>query len=258
MKPSRVIVLTLLLGLACILSSCTRQDPLTAKQRAWLTQKGTIQVGAFKNYPTFGFLNKAGQPVGLSIDFWNLLAAKLYCKVQFHAAFFDNQLKGLESGQFDSLAGMFPLPVRGAKFDFSVPFYLIPTSIYVAPNRTGVKTLADLKGLKVGVVEGDSSQDIAHYAHLEPALFSTYKDTVMALANGKVQAIILDGPVAHYFVKKNSLQDKIRQIKPPVARSIMILPVKHGNAMLLDILNRGIALITPEERQKLEKKWSGE
>ena len=80
----------------------------------------------------------------------------------------------------------------------------------------------------------------------------------MALADGKVQAIILDSPVVHYFVKKNGLQDKIRQIKPPVARSDMTLPVKHGDAMLLGILNRGLSLITQEERQEIEKKWSGE
>ena len=257
MKPSRVIVLTILLGLACILSSCT-QDPLTPAQRAWLTQKGTIQVGVFDNYPTFGFLNAAGQPAGLSIDFWNLIAAKLNFKVQFHPAIFDNQLQGLENGQFDSLAGIFPLPVRGAKFDFSALFYLIPTSIYVAPDQSGVKTLADLKGLKVGVVESDSSQDLAEEAHLEPVLFSTYLETVMALADGKVQAIILDSPVVHYFVEKNGLQDKIHRVESPVARSSMILPVKHGNAMLLGILNRGLSLITQEERQKIEKKWSGE
>ncbi len=257
MKPSRVIVLTIWLGLAGILPSCTG-DPLTPAQRAWLTQKGTIQVGVFDNYPTFGFLNEAGQPVGLSIDFWNLIAAKLNFKVQFHPALFDKQLQGLENGEFDSLAGIIPSPERGANFDFSAPLYVIPTSIYVAPARTGVKTLADLKGLKVGVVEGDSGQDLAKEAHLEPTLFSTYLETVMALADGKVQAIILDGPVAHYFVKKNGLQDKIRRIQPPVARSEMTLPVKHGNAMLLGILKRSLSLITQEERQKIEKKWSGE
>ena len=257
MKQSRAIVLTILLGLVFSLPSCT-VDPLTPAQRAWLTQKGTIQIGVFNNYPKFGFLNEAGQPVGLSIDFWNLLAAKLNIKVQFHPAPIDKQLKGLESGRFDSLAGIFFLPERRAQFDFSEPFYTINTCIYVAPNRTGIKTLADLKKLKVGVVEGDSSHDLAKEAHLDPTLFITYGETVMALAKGKVQAIILDSPVVDYFIRKDSLQNKIRRIEPPVARSQMTLPVKHGNAMLLDILNRGLALITPEERQKIEKKWSGE
>jgi ABC-type amino acid transport substrate-binding protein len=257
MKQSRAIILTVLLGLAFSLPSCT-VDQLTPAQRAWLVQKGTIQIGVFNNYPKFGFLNEAGQPVGLSIDFWNLLAAKLNFKVQFHPASFDNQLKGLENGRFDSLAGIFLLPGRRAKIDFSEPFYTITTCIYVAPDRTGIKTLADLKGLKVGVVEGDSSQDLAKGAHLAPTLFITYDETVMALAKGKVQAIILDCPVVDYFIRKNCLQDKICRVEPSVARSQMTLPVKHGNAMLLGILNRGLALITPEERQKIEKKWSGE
>jgi ABC-type amino acid transport substrate-binding protein len=256
MKQSRAIVLTVLLGLAFSLPSCT-VDPLTPAQRAWLAQKGTIHIGAFNNYPKFGFLNEAGQPVGLSIDYWNLLAAKLNFKVKFHPASFDNQLKGLENGRFDSLAGIFLLPARRAQFDFSKPFYTITTCIYVAPHRTGVKKLADLKGLKVGVVEGDSGQDLAKGAHLAPTSFITYGETVMALDKGKVQAIILDCPVVDYFIRKNSLQDKICRVEPPVARSQMTLPVKHGNAMLLGILNRGLSLITPEERHQIEKKWSG-
>jgi cystine transport system substrate-binding protein len=256
MKQSRAIILTVLLALVFSLPSCT-VDPLTPAQRAWLAQKGTINIGVFNNYPKFGFLNGAGQPVGLSIDYWNLLAAKLHFKVQFHPASIDNQLKGLENGRFDSLAGIFPLPDRRAQIDFSEPFYTITTCIYVAPGRTGIKNLEDLKGLKVGVVEGDSSQDLAKRAHLTPTLFITYNETVMALAKGKVQAIILDCPVVEYFIRKDSLQDKICQVEPTVARSQMTLPVKHGNAMLLGILNRGLSLITPEERQKIEKKWSG-
>jgi two-component system sensor histidine kinase/response regulator len=257
LKLSRAIVLTILLGLAFILPSCAG-DPLTPAQRAWLARKGTIHVGVFDNYPTFGFLNAAGQPVGLSIDFWNLLAAKLHFTVQFYPAPFDDQLHGLGNGWFDSLAGIGPLTERRAQFDFSAPFYTINTCIYVTPARSGLKTLEDLQGLKVGVVEGDSSQNLAKEAHLTSVSFTTYAATVMALANGKVQAIILDTPVADYFIRKNGLQDKIRQIKPPVARSQMALPVKQGNAMLLGILNRGLVLITPEERQAIEKKWSGE
>ncbi len=257
MKPSRALVLTVLLGLVFILPSCTG-DVLTPAQRVWLARKGTIQVGVFQNYPTFGFLNEAGEPVGLSIDYWNWLAAKLNFRVQFHPAPFDKQLQGLENGQFDSLAGLCPSPERRARFDFSAPFYTINTCIYVTPARSGVKTRADLKGLKVGVVEGDSSQDLAKEANLTSVSFPTYVNTVMALANGKVQAIILDTPVVDYFIKKNGLQDKIRRIKAPVARSQMSLPVKRGNAMLLGILNRGLALMTPKERQQIEKKWSGE
>ena len=256
MKQSRAIILTVLLALAFSLPSCT-VDPLTPAQRTWLVQKGTIHIGVFNSYPKFGFLNEAGQPVGLSIDYWNLLAGKLNFQVQFHPAPIDNQLQGLGKGRFDSLAGIFPLPERRAQFDFSEPFYTITTCIYVAPDRTGVKTLADLKELKVGVVEGDSGQDLAKGAHLAPTLFITYGETVMALAKGKVQAIILDSPVVDYFIRKNSLQDKIRRIEPPVARSQMTLPVKHGNAILLGILNRGLSLITQEERHKIEKKWSG-
>jgi ABC-type amino acid transport substrate-binding protein len=88
-------------------------------------------------------------------------------------------------------------------------------------------------------------------------VFSAYLETVMALAQGKVKAIILDEPVVAYYIKVKGLADKIRKVPEPVAQGWMTLPVRGGNIQLLNILNKGISLVSSQEWQAIEQKWVG-
>ena len=189
-----LIYLPALISLICLLglTACGVKDPLTASERAWLEKKGVLNIGVFDGYPPFGFLDDTGRPVGMSIDYWNLLARKLNLKVKFNPTAFDKQLKGLEGGQFDSLAGIFPLPERDKVFDFTKSYYPINTNLFISPELGNITSLKDLPAVPVGVVEGDSSQDLAQKAGLKTKVFTSYLETVLALAQGQVKAIILD------------------------------------------------------------------
>jgi ABC-type amino acid transport substrate-binding protein len=248
-----------LISLICLLglTACGVKDPLTAEERAWLEKKGVLNIGVFEDYPPFGFLDEAKQPVGMSIDYWNLLAQKLRLKVKFSPAPFEKQLKGLESGEFDSLAGIFPLTERDKIFDFTKSFYAINTNLFIAPGLNNITSLKSLPSVPVGVVQGDSSQEVAQKAKLEVKVFTSYLETVMALANGQVKAIILDEPVVAYYIKVKGLEGKIRKVPQPVAQGSMTLPVKENNIQLLNILNKGMSLVTPQEWQTIEQKWVG-
>ena len=253
-----LIHLTILISLFCLLGlACTAKDPLSAADRAWLQKKGVLNIGVFQGYPPFGFVDKDGKPVGMSIDYWNLLARKLNCKVKFYPVSFVKQLQGLESGEFDSLAGIFPLPDRQKVMDFTRSFYAINTNLFVAPDLKDIKSLKDLPDIPVGVVEGDSSQDLAQKAKLKTQVFTGYEETVMALATGKIKAMILDEPVVAYYIKAKGLKGKIRKVPQLLMQGWMTLPVKEGNVQLLEILDRGIAEVSPKEWQAIEKKWVG-
>lgn len=251
--------LALLISCLCLwgLMACTAKDPLTPEERAWLEQKVVINVGVFDGYPPFGFLDDKGQPVGISIDYWNLLARKLNFKVKFYPVSFEKQLKGLEEGKFDSLAGILPSPERQKEMDFTRSFYAIDTNLFISPELPDISSLKDLPPIPVGVVEGDSSQEVAQKAKIKTRVFPGYQEMVLALAEGKVKAIILDEPVVAYYIKAKDLKDKIKKVPHPVIQGWMTLPVKTGNIQLLHILNKGVAWIYPEERLQIEEKWVG-
>ncbi len=234
---------------------CADADPLTSEERDWLQKHDIIKVGAFEDYPPFGFLDQARDAEGISVDYWLRLADKLGFRVKFQPMAFARQLEGLKKGEVDSLAGIFPLKEREPDFDFSQPFTEINTYIYVNIRNEKVQGLEDLKGLKVGAVKGDAGGILAKQAGLSPREFSSYIQTVSALGKGEVDAIVLDQLVASFEISKQKLQDKIRRVDKPVYTGKMTLPVQKGNKILLRILNKGVGSISKEEYEAIASKW---
>ncbi len=255
--PKRLL-LPLLLTLALVLAGGPARagDPLSPPQRQWLKNHGPLKVGVFTGYPPFGFLDAKGQPAGISIDLWKLLAQKLRLQVEFVPAQFADLLGGIKSGRLDSLAGVFPLPERRAYADFSQPWLDIGTYIWTSPARAKrIKGLADLQGLRVGAVRDDSGQVLAQAAGLEVTPFPDYAPAVEALAAGQVEAIVMDELVAAHLIAQRKLQGKLARAGAAVDQGQMTLPVARGNAVLLQILNQGLKAIKAPEMKKIKARW---
>jgi polar amino acid transport system substrate-binding protein len=254
-----------LAGTGALLAGCSKStsptspsdDSLTWAERTWILQKGTLQVGAFNDYPPFGFVDGSGKAAGMAVDYWAVVAQRLGIKIVFTPTAFADQLAGLRAGRFDALQGIFPLEERKQWFAFSTPYFAIDTRIYVDPTHTDRTTLASLTGLTVAVVEGDSGQQIAGSAGLTTLVVRSYPDAVSAVAGGGAQAMILDQLVADYFISQASLSAKVKVVGSPVATGQMTMPVAVGNVELLRILNKGIAMVGPDAFASIYAKWMG-
>lgn len=223
--------------------------------RAWLRAHGALRVGAFQDYPPFGFRDQQGRMQGIAIDLWRLLARKLEIAVEFHPASLADQLQGLANSRFDSLTGIFPLASRRARFDFSRPYATISTYIWVRSEQQGVAGWAGLDGLLVGAVAGDSGLVLARAHGLKPLVLPGYEQVIQALATGRLQAIVMDEPVVLYWAAQHNQRGRFRRVGTPVDHGRMTLPVAKGNAVLLDILNRGLAAVSKAEYRALEARW---
>ena len=242
-------------------STASAAGTLTAAEQAYLTKKGTLQVGAFNDYPPFGFVGPYGKAAGISVDYWDLVAQRLGITVSFTPVRFADQLDGLRRGKFDSLEGIFPLPERAQWFAFSRPYFTIATRIYTVAGATDLASLSALKGakgLKVAVVDGDSGQAIADKAGLKTLVVAGYPQAVKAVGSGRAQATILDEMVADYYIRQFKLGAKVKSAGAPVATGSMTMPVRKDETVLLGILDKGAALVSAAEFNSIEEKWTGQ
>jgi ABC-type amino acid transport substrate-binding protein len=274
-----VCAIAVILAAAALLGACGQQDAaspspsasvsapaspaaspgaLTAAEQDWLAEKGTLQIGAFNDYPPFGFADESGQAVGIAADYWKLVAEHLGVQVAFTPVLFADQLDGLKQGRFDSLQGIFPLPEREQWFAFSRAFYMIDTRIYTDAAHTANKTLESLKGLKVAVVDGDSGQQLADDAGLSTLVVKGYPEAIKAVATGAAQATILDQLVGEYYIKEFKVSKKVKAVGKPVASGEMTMPVRKDDTMLLGILNKGIEMVGDSEFEGIYEKWMGQ
>lgn len=254
MRRSVIILALALIGLILLLLVWAG-DPLSGKERAWLEQHDTIKVSYSNDYPPFNFEDQNGEAQGIIIDYWRLLAEKLGFEVKFLPSNrLDSQLEGLSNGLYDSIAGIPNLKQQSERFNFSHSFMNIKTYIFVKHPHNHNKEIKEMNDLKLGVVKGDTGQIWSEAAGLKPKTYDNYTDTILSLVKGELDAIIMSEPVVGYISAKYKLEDKIfRGIQ--VDQAEMTMPVKKNNQVLLSILNKGLAAISPEELRRITIKW---
>lgn len=95
-------------------------------------------------------------------------------------------------------------PDRTKQVDFSEPYFAAPQAV-VALNDTDAAKATDLAGLKdakIGVQVGTTSLDAVNdviQPNEQPQVFNDSNDTVSALKNKRVDAIVVDLPTALYL-----------------------------------------------------------
>ncbi len=104
-------------------------------------------------------------------------------------------------------------PPRAKAVDFSAPYYTAPQAVLALKGTPAASatSIADLKDAKIGVQVGTTSlttvQDVIKPSQ-QPSVFNDSNDTVRALKNKSVDAIVVDAPTAIYlrdFEVKNSV-----------------------------------------------------
>jgi polar amino acid transport system substrate-binding protein len=93
---------------------------------------------------------------------------------------------------------------RAKRVDFSEPYFTAPQAIIARADTEAASatSLADLAGAKLGVQVGTTSLDAAMETikpTTQPQVFNDSNDTVRALKNGRVDAIVVDLPTAFYL-----------------------------------------------------------
>lgn len=93
---------------------------------------------------------------------------------------------------------------RKQAVDFSSPYYLVRQTVITTKGSriAGAKTLADLKGAKLGAQVGTTSyQAVTDLIRpdQQPSVFNNNDDAKKALDNGTVDGIVVDLPTAFYM-----------------------------------------------------------
>jgi ABC-type amino acid transport substrate-binding protein len=209
--------------------------------------------------PPFKFVDEGGEAAGILIDLWRLWAHKMGVAVEFQAAPWEETLRRVTAGEADLHAGLFETPQRAGQFDFSAP--LLHIDYYFFTHRTilGVERPEDLLPLRIGVPEGYSATFLRE--RLPEAVARVYPDLpalYAAAGRGEIRAFLSPLPNLLHHLKATG-QENPYTFDPasPAYEQRYVAAVAKGNGPLLELVNLGLAAITPEERAAIEAKWLG-
>lgn len=153
--------------------------------------KGPLKVGVKNNVVGFGYQDPlTNEYTGMEVDLANMIAQALgYDGTEFTAVTAATRTELLDSGTIDCVLATFTITdERKQSWDFSTPYYTDAVTVLVE-KASGITSLADLKGKKVGVSTSSTSAKALAAAMAEAGViptFDTSADFVPATFDGGV------------------------------------------------------------------------
>jgi polar amino acid transport system substrate-binding protein len=226
-----------------------------------------LKVGAALPDPPFELMGTDG-PAGFDIELMRHIAEKLgreWQLVPYKGADFNGIFAGLDDGSYDCVAsGTTITPGRQAIADFCSPYCVSGQSLVVDarrhPNMHGID---DLKGLVIGVQQGNTSQPVAdklvadgRAARVRVYAYDEIETALSDLSTGGCDAFMKLAPVTHWLVRD---RPKLRVVQTGITREILGVCVRKGDTALRDAINSAQAALAKDGTlAALIKQWLGE
>ncbi len=212
-------------------------------------------------WPPMEMLDANKQPIGFDVDFITAVGKAAGFEVDVRNIAWDGIFGGVATGQYDIVAAATTITEeRQKQFDFSDPYYEVAQAV-VLPAGKSIKSLADLKGKKVGGQIGTTGVFVIRKAGVAVDL-KEYDDVGLAIQDmlgGRLDAVICDDPVALYYVnKKADTAGKLNISFKTEEKEYYGFTVRKGRKDLVEKLNKGIAAVKASgEDRKIAEKWLG-
>ncbi len=152
---------------------------------------------------------------------------------------FSGLIAALQTKKIDFIAaGMTNTEERAKSVNFSQDYFIASQVIIVKKDSDVVKGKEDLEGKKIGVQLGTTGEMEAK--DIPDATVESYDAgfaAVMDLANGKLDAVVIDQKPAEKFVSKN---DKVMILEEELTKEAYAIAVNKDDEDLLATINEVI------------------
>lgn len=220
-----------------------------------------IKVATTGTMPPFSQKDNYGNMEGYDIDVIRQIGEHQGFKVQFYQENWQNLFNSVATGKNDlAISGISYKPERAQTYALSKSYFFNPSAIMYKKPNLSIKKFDDLKGLRVGAMEGtiqyDKLKETNQYAAVVPAK-TTYL-LFQALVRDEVDAILQDYPLLKDTAIRHPEQKvtivPYQTYSDPTAQQVILLA--KNNQELLNKINAGIDAIQADGTlKKINDKW---
>lgn len=192
--------------------------------------------------------------VGIDADIARAVAEQMGVELEIQDMAFDSLIPAIQSGKADfAAAGMTVNEDRLKNVDFT-DTYAQAAQVIIVKTDSPIASPDDLTGKKIGVQTGTTGDIYADdIENAEVQRFNKGMEAVMALNQGKIDAVIIDREPAKVFVKEN---EGLKILDEAFTEEEYAIAVKKGNTELLDKMNAAIKELKESgELQKIVDKY---
>ena len=233
-------------------------DPLSLKERKWLNEHdGKIRINHESDWAPILFTDEDSNPSGIAFDYYSLIEKKLNFKFKVDSPHsWEGVYSRFKNDKLDVMCDIMENTERSKIALFTKPYIKMTSAIIVKNHRRGELSLAKMKGMKIAVV----SRDITHeyltknYGYLTILPHKNTETCMLEVALGSVDAAIVNLASATYSINKAGISNLRIAGYSEQGYNLSFASTKNL-PILNSILNKGLDLISPEEKKEIYQKW---
>ena len=235
-------------------------DPLTPSQREWLAARNnTLRLAPCPDWEPMEFFDAKGNYQGMVADHIRLIEQKL--NIRFKRVRYPSWTAILDAaarGEVDVIPAAHPTPERWAFMDWTDPYLEFPSVIITHRDDSRDLTPADMAGMNVGVCKDYVVVDYlqTNFPRLNLSPLPSGRQGLNKVSFRELDAMIMELPAAFYTIE----QQKITNLRMAgnshwVAR--YAIGTSKAQPRLHAIMQKGLDMITPAEKRRIQKRWIG-
>jgi polar amino acid transport system substrate-binding protein len=195
--------------------------------------------------------------IGFEAEIVELLAKELGMEIEFVQNSWDGLIEGLNRGDYDIVVNGVEITADRAKVvRFSQPYYYTAEALAVRKSNSDINSLEDLKNRRVGTLDASLAQRILNEQTF-PMNIIGYDEEVHSygdLALGRLDAVLLDEPIALYYAKPNI---DLKLVGGPIGYMEYGIVTRFGNPEFDSRIHKALEkLIRDGSIRKILERWN--
>lgn len=230
---------------------------LTPEEREWLNAHPVIKLAPDPDFKPIEYFDENGVYRGAAADHIHALEKKLGIRITIvHLQSWDEVVDAFKRHEVDLLGAVAATPDRERYMLFSDPLVVVPGGIFSAREFGKPLAIKDLPGLKVAVVSNYMAHDYLRNAYPQISL-DVVPDVSTGLAKaslGMVDVYVENMANATFYLQEAGITN-LRLVGKTDFSYRWGIGVRKDWPMMRQILNKGLAALSEEEKAALIGRW---
>ncbi len=229
---------------------------ISPEDRAWLDELGVVRFSYDPEFAPFEIIGPDGQFRGVAADFLDWVGDKLGITFErVPQASWPDSIAAIQRGEIDLLPCLGHTLEREAYLDFTEP-YLEFVRVAVSRRDTEYRDLTELDEQRIAV-----QRDSSHHGYIRaktdfnPTLFDSFREAMLAVAAGEMDAVIGNLATVTHTMQNLSLAN-LRVMRRIGTESLPLhMGVRKDLERLVPLLNKALDAMPLERRYAILDFW---
>ncbi len=251
-------------------ASLSQSDPvLQSPALAGIKKRRAIRLGYRDSSPPFSFLDRAGRPIGYSIDLCQSIAAEVGAAidepdvpVEYVKVTSSTRIEAVGRNEIDFECGSTTANAERAQSVAFSPVMFIAGTKLMVPKASPINAPEDLRRKRVAVTLGTTNEAVMRRLNeklaLELALITgkDHEDSYQLMATGQADAFATDDILLYGLIARHKAQNVFRVTSDYLSYEPYGIMFSKGDAELKAIVERSFrTLASNHDLIPLYKKW---